>query len=53
METDTVNYYIFKNISQSLKEKSKIIYTTLNELFQLFHRINDFHATSLVGDNAK
>jgi 2-polyprenyl-3-methyl-5-hydroxy-6-metoxy-1,4-benzoquinol methylase len=44
METDEMNFEILKNVSQSLKKKSKFIFTTLNGLFPLFHSINDFHA---------
>ncbi len=43
METDEMNFEILKNVSQSLKNKSKFIFTTLNGLFPLFHSINDFH----------
>lgn len=52
METDEMNYEILKNVSQSLKEKSKFIFTTLNGLFPLFHSINDFLAESVVEGNA-
>ena len=44
METDEMNFDILKNVSKSLKDKSKFIFTTLNGLFPLFHSINDFHA---------
>ncbi|MFQ3573076.1 MAG: class I SAM-dependent methyltransferase, partial [Thermodesulfovibrionales bacterium] len=40
------------NVSKSLKEKSKFIFTTLNGLFPLFHSINDFHAKGVVEGNA-
>jgi 2-polyprenyl-3-methyl-5-hydroxy-6-metoxy-1,4-benzoquinol methylase len=52
METDEMNYEILKNASQSLKSKSKFIFTTLNGLFPLFHSINDFHAEGAVEGNA-
>jgi SAM-dependent methyltransferase len=52
METDEMNYEILKSVSNSLKEKSKFIFTTLNGLFPLFHSINDFHAGSEVDGNA-
>ncbi len=52
METDEMNYEILKNVSQSLKEKSKLIFTTLNGLFPLFHSINDFHSENVNEDNA-
>jgi len=43
METDEMNYEILKNLSKSLKNKSKLIFTTLNGLFPLSNSINDFH----------
>ncbi|MGB5528789.1 MAG: class I SAM-dependent methyltransferase [Ignavibacteriaceae bacterium] len=52
METDEMNYEILKNVSRSLKDKSKFIFTTLNGLFPLFHSINDFHAEDNVEGNA-
>lgn len=44
METDEMNFDILKNVSKSLKSKSKFILTTLNGLFPLYHSINNFHA---------
>ena len=52
METDEMNYEILINVSKSLKNKSKFIFTTLNGLFPLFHSINDFHAEMVVDGNA-
>jgi len=52
METDEMNYEILKNVSKSLKDKSKFIFTTLNGLFPLFHSINDFHAEGVIEGNA-
>ena len=43
METDEMNFEILKNVTRSLKEDAKFIFTTLNGLFPLFHSINDFH----------
>jgi 2-polyprenyl-3-methyl-5-hydroxy-6-metoxy-1,4-benzoquinol methylase len=48
METDEMNYEILKNVSKSLKHKSKFIFTTLNGLFPLFHSINEFHADGAI-----
>ncbi len=43
METDEMNYEILKNVSKSLKENAKFIFTTLNGLFPIFNSIDDFH----------
>ena len=42
METDEMNFEILKNVSKSLKNSAKFIFTTLNGLFPLYHSINDF-----------
>ena len=42
METDTMNYRILRNASNALKQKGKLIFTTLNALFPLFHSVKDF-----------
>lgn len=52
METDEMNYEILKNVSKSLKQKSKFIFTTLNGLFPLFNSINEFHEKGAVEGNA-
>lgn len=52
METDEMNYEILKNVSKALKAKSKLIFTTLNGLFPLFHSINDFHTKDNIQGNA-
>jgi len=43
METDEMNFEILKNVTKSLKNTAKFIFTTLNGLFPLYHSINDFH----------
>lgn len=43
METDEMNYEILKNVTKSLKKSAKMIFTTLNGLFPIYHSINDFH----------
>lgn len=52
METDEMNFEILKNVTKTLKKKSKFIFTTLNGLFPLFHSINDFHADGKADGNA-
>ncbi|MBM4399286.1 MAG: class I SAM-dependent methyltransferase [Candidatus Cloacimonetes bacterium] len=53
METDEMNFRILQNASSSLKQGGKLIFTTLNGLFPLFHSVKDFinsdspHCTSL------
>lgn len=42
METDEMNFSILKNAFSSLKPGSKLIFTTLNGLFPLFHSVKDF-----------
>lgn len=44
METDEMNFRILKNASKALKSKGKLIFTTLNGLFPLFHSVRDFLA---------
>lgn len=52
METDEMNFEILKNVSNSLKNKSKLIFTTLNGLYPLFHSVNDFHSEGAIEGNA-
>lgn len=42
METDEMNYQILQSVAKSLKPGSKLIFTTLNGLFPLFHSVRDF-----------
>lgn len=44
METDEMNFEILKNVSKSLKHRSKLIFTTLNALFPLYHSVEAFMA---------
>lgn len=52
METDEMNFEILSSVSNSLKKKTKFIFTTLNGLFPLFHSINKFHESGKVEGNA-
>lgn len=42
METDEMNYTILKNAVNALTRNGKLIFTTLNGLFPLFHSVKDF-----------
>ncbi len=52
METDELNFAILKSISNSLKDNSKFIFTTLNGLFPLFHSVTEFLNENSVDGNA-
>jgi 2-polyprenyl-3-methyl-5-hydroxy-6-metoxy-1,4-benzoquinol methylase len=42
METDEMNFTILQNASNALKPGAKLILTTLNALFPLYHSVKDF-----------
>jgi SAM-dependent methyltransferase len=42
METDEMNFAILQNANRSLRKGGKLIFTTLNGLFPLFHSVKDF-----------
>lgn len=42
METDEMNYLILKNACSSIKPGGKLIFSTLNGLYPLFHSVKDF-----------
>jgi len=52
METDEMNYQILQNAAQSLNDNGKLIFTTLNGLFPLFHSVKDFLASQKEEGNA-
>ena len=52
METDEMNYHILVNASRALKDNGKLILTTLNGLFPLFHSVKDFMEQSAKEGNA-
>lgn len=52
METDEMNFQILKNIYQYLKKPGKLIFTTLNGLFPLFHSVKDFLSSQSLDGNA-
>lgn len=53
METDEMNFQILQNAADALKDKGKLIFTTLNGLFPLFHSIKDFYEQNKVTGNAE
>ena len=53
METDEMNFQILHNAANALKPKGKLIFTTLNALFPLFHSVKDFLDSSAKEGNAK
>lgn len=52
METDEMNFEILRNASQVLKEDGKLIFTTLNGLFPLYHSVEQFCADAVQKGNA-
>ncbi len=52
METDEMNYEILKSVTKALKEECKLIFTTLNGLFPLFHSVEEFLAAESEEENA-
>lgn len=52
METDEMNFTILKNAANALKPKGKLIFTTLNGLFPLFHSVKEFLASQTKEGNA-
>lgn len=46
METDEMNFQILKNATMALKSKGKLIFTTLNGLFPLFHSVAEFYKSA-------
>lgn len=53
METDEMNFEILKNATKSLKDKGKLIFTTLNGLFPLFHSVSEFYKSAQKEDQSK
>ena len=44
METDEMNFQILQGAAKALKPNGKLIFTTLNGLFPLFHSVKEFYA---------
>ncbi len=52
METDEMNHQILVSAGKSLKPGGKLIFTTLNGLFPLFHSVKEFLARTTEPGNA-
>ena len=52
METDEMNFEILKNVTRALKDTGKLIFTTLNGLFPLYHSVEEFHESANGEGNA-
>jgi len=52
METDEMNYEILNNVTKSLRESGKFIFTTLNGLFPLYHSVEKFCDSTTEEGNA-
>ena len=52
METDEMNYQILESAARSLNKKGKLIFTTLNALFPLYHSVKDFIESQTKNGNA-
>lgn len=52
METDEMNYQILHSAARALKQSGKLIFTTLNGLFPLFHSVKDFIAAQVQEGNS-
>ncbi|MDR0796813.1 MAG: class I SAM-dependent methyltransferase [Tannerella sp.] len=52
METDEMDFEILKNVTKSLKQEAKFIFTAPNGLFPLYHSVDEFHASSVEEGNS-
>ncbi|MBF0105592.1 MAG: class I SAM-dependent methyltransferase [Deltaproteobacteria bacterium] len=46
METDEMNFAILKSAARALNAQGKLIFTTLNGLFPLFHSVSEFYKSA-------
>lgn len=46
METDEMNFSILQGAARALRDGGKLVFTTLNGLFPLFHSVKDFLAAN-------
>ncbi len=52
METDEMNFEILQNVTKSLTDNGKFIFTTLNGLFPLYHSVEEFCSKDSKDGNA-
>jgi len=52
METDEMNFSILQGAAKALKPRGKLIFTTLNGLFPLYHSVKDFLESQTEEGNA-
>ncbi|MFH1119245.1 MAG: class I SAM-dependent methyltransferase [Bacteroidota bacterium] len=52
METDEMNFEILKNVTKSLNEEGRLIFTTLNGLFPLYNSVEEFCSSTSEEGNA-
>jgi SAM-dependent methyltransferase len=53
METDEMNFEILKNAVKALNAGGKLIFTTLNGLYPIYHSVKDFMDSNMVGGLSK
>ncbi len=53
METDEMNFQILRNAAIALRQGGKMVFTTLNGLFPLFHSVKDFLAAGAAEGGGK
>ncbi len=53
METDEMNYRILQGAAAALRPKGKLIFTTLNALFPLYHSVKEFLDANAKEGNAR
>jgi len=52
METDEMNFKILQSAARALKPGGKLVFTTLNGLYPLFHSVKEFFASGNEGAHA-
>jgi len=52
METDEMNFEILKSAARALNGQGKLIFTTLNGLFPLFHSVKEFYESAAKEGNS-